>query len=141
MIERFKSYFAKLERLPSAELNRSAEKLVVDREHEHRQAHGSLAEMSARKLALELGYKKLYERRRSAKTHQKPNLVQTRFRKTTSRPSPATSHPRFRSGCTRVQATSVNITRLTEDGVAHAPDCKLNMCDRLVSFTVMMSDF
>ncbi len=55
MIEQFKSYFAKLERLSCAELDRSAEKLVVAENGNIAKLIAHIAEMSARKLALKLG--------------------------------------------------------------------------------------
>ena len=61
MIEQFKSYFVKLERLSSAELDRSAEKLVVAENGNIAKLIAHIAEMSARKLALELGYKNLFD--------------------------------------------------------------------------------
>jgi len=61
MIEQFKSYFAKLERLSCAELDRSAEKLVVAEKGNVAKLIAHIAEMSARKTALELGYKNLFE--------------------------------------------------------------------------------
>ena len=61
MIEKFKSYFSKLERLSSAELDRSAEKLVVAENGNIAKLIAHIAEMSARKAALELGYKNLYD--------------------------------------------------------------------------------
>ena len=61
MIEQFKSYFAKLERLSSTELDRSAEKLVVAENGNIAKLIAHIAEMSARKVALELGYKNLFD--------------------------------------------------------------------------------
>ena len=61
MIEQFKSYFLKLERLSSAELDRSAEKLVVAENGNVAKLIAHIAEMSARKVALELGYKNLFD--------------------------------------------------------------------------------
>ena len=61
MIEQFKSYFVKLERLSSAELDRSAEKLVVAENGNIAKLIAHIAEMSARKVALELGYKNLFD--------------------------------------------------------------------------------
>ena len=61
MIEQFKSYFVKLERLSSAELDRSAEKLVVAENGNIAKLIAHIAEMSARKAALELGYKNLFD--------------------------------------------------------------------------------
>ncbi len=60
MFEQFKSYFAKLERL-SDELNHSAEKLVTAENGSVAKLIAHIAEMSARKTALELGYKSLYD--------------------------------------------------------------------------------
>ena len=48
MIEQFKSYFAKLERLSSTELDRSAEKLVVAENGNIAKLIAHIAEMSAR---------------------------------------------------------------------------------------------
>ena len=61
MIDQFKSYFVKLERLSSAELDRSAEKLVVAENGNIAKLIAHIAEMSARKAALELGYKNLFD--------------------------------------------------------------------------------
>ena len=61
MIEPFKSYFAKLERLSSTELDRSAEKLVVAENGNIAKLIAHIAEMSAPKLALKLGYKNLFD--------------------------------------------------------------------------------
>ena len=61
MIEQFKSYFVKLERLSSTELDRSAEKLVVAENGNIAKLIAHIAEMSARKVALELGYKNLFD--------------------------------------------------------------------------------
>ena len=61
MIEQFKSYFMKLERLSNAELDRSAEKLVVAENGNIAKLIAHIAEMSSRKTALELGYKNLYD--------------------------------------------------------------------------------
>ena len=61
MIEQFKSYFAKLERLSCAELDRSAEKLVVAEKGNVAKLIAHIAEISARKTALELGYKNLFD--------------------------------------------------------------------------------
>ena len=61
MIEQFKSYFAKLERLSCAELDRSAEKLVLAENGNVAKLIAHIAEISARKTALELGYKNLFE--------------------------------------------------------------------------------
>ncbi len=61
MLEQFKSYFVKLRRLSSAELDRSAEKMVVAENGNISKLIALIAEMSARKLALELGYKNLYD--------------------------------------------------------------------------------
>ena len=60
MIEQFTSYFKKLERLSSDELHRSAEKLVLAENTSIAKLIAHLAEMSARKTALALGYKSLY---------------------------------------------------------------------------------
>ena len=61
MIELFKSYFVKLERLSNAELDRSAETLVVAENRNIAKLIAHIAEMSSRKTALELGYKSLYD--------------------------------------------------------------------------------
>ena len=60
MIDKFKSYFAKLERLSCAELDRSAEKLVLAENENVAKLIAHIAEMSTRKAALELGYKNLF---------------------------------------------------------------------------------
>ena len=57
MLERFKNYFGKLERLSDGELDRSAEKLVCAEKQNVAQLIAHIAEMSRRKVALELGYK------------------------------------------------------------------------------------
>lgn len=61
MLERFKQYFAKLERMSCTELDRSAEKLVEAGKQSTAKLIAHLAEMSRRKAALELGYKHLYD--------------------------------------------------------------------------------
>ena len=61
MIETFKRYFTKLERLSRDELVQSAEKLVLVENTTIAKLIAHLAEMSARKTALELGYKSLYD--------------------------------------------------------------------------------
>jgi len=61
MIEQFKSYFKKLEGLSRDELVHSAGKLVVAENGNIAKLIAYLAEMSARKTALELGYKSLYD--------------------------------------------------------------------------------
>ena len=61
MIEKFKSYFKKLEELSRDELVHSAAKLVVADNGNIAKLIAHLAEMSARKTALGLGYKSLYE--------------------------------------------------------------------------------
>ncbi|TDI35829.1 MAG: hypothetical protein E2P02_27130 [Acidobacteria bacterium] len=61
MIEQFKSYFKKLEGLSRDELVHSAGKLVVAENGNIARLIAHLAEMSARKTALELGYKSLYD--------------------------------------------------------------------------------
>lgn len=55
------NYFEKLERLSIAELDRSAEKLVVAEHGNIARLIAHIAEMSARKAALELGYKNLFD--------------------------------------------------------------------------------
>lgn len=61
MIEKVRSYFARLASLSSAELDRSAEKLVVAEKGNIAKLIAHIAEMSARKAALELGYRNLFE--------------------------------------------------------------------------------
>ena len=61
MIEKFKSYFTKLERLSNDELDRSAQTLVTRENTTVAKLIAHLAEMSPRKTALELGYKSLYD--------------------------------------------------------------------------------
>ena len=61
MVEQFKCYFVKLERLSSAELDCSAEKLVLAENKNIAKLIAHIAEMSARKVALELGYKNLFD--------------------------------------------------------------------------------
>ena len=61
MIEKFKSYFTKLERLSNDELDTSAEKLVLAENTNIAKLIAHLAEMSSRKTALELGYRSLYD--------------------------------------------------------------------------------
>jgi hypothetical protein len=61
MMERFKTYFAKLERLSSAELDRSAEKLVLAEKGNIAKLIAHIAEMSSRKAALELGYRNMFD--------------------------------------------------------------------------------
>ena len=61
MIEQFKSYFVELELLSGTELDRSAEKLVLAENGSIAKLIAHIAEMSARKLALKLGYKNLYQ--------------------------------------------------------------------------------
>ena len=60
MLERFKNYFGKLERLSDGELDRSAEKLVCAEKQNVAQLIAHIAEMSRRKIALELGYKSTF---------------------------------------------------------------------------------
>ncbi len=60
MLERFKSYFGKLERLSDGELDRSAETLVCAEKQNVAQLIAHIAEMSRRKVALELGYKSTF---------------------------------------------------------------------------------
>ncbi len=60
MLERFKSYFGKLERLSDGELDRSAEKLVCAEKQNVAKLIAHIAEMSRRKVALELGYKSTF---------------------------------------------------------------------------------
>ena len=57
MLERFKNYFGKLERLSDGELDRSAEQLVCAEKQNVAQLIAHIAEMSRRKVALELGDK------------------------------------------------------------------------------------
>ena len=61
MLEQFKNYFLKLGGLSSAELDRSAEKLVVAENGNIAKLIAHIAEMSSRKVALKLGYKNLFE--------------------------------------------------------------------------------
>ena len=61
MIEQFKSYFVELGRLSSTELDRSAEKLVLAENRNVAKLIAHIAEMSARKVALKLGYKNMFE--------------------------------------------------------------------------------
>lgn len=61
MLDRFKTYFSKLERLSNAELDRSAEQLVYAEKRNVAKLIAHLAEMSRRKAALELGYKSLFD--------------------------------------------------------------------------------
>jgi len=61
MLERFKRYFAKLERMSCNELDRSAAKLVRAEKQSSAKLIAHIAEMSRRKAALELGYKHLYD--------------------------------------------------------------------------------
>ncbi len=60
MLERFKSYFGKLERLCDGELDRSAEKLVCAEKQNVAKLIAHIAEMSRRTVALELGYKSTF---------------------------------------------------------------------------------
>ena len=61
MLERFKNYFTKLETLSNAELDRSAEALVLHEKSSTAKLIAHLAEMAERKTALELGYKSLFD--------------------------------------------------------------------------------
>ena len=61
MVDRFKSYFTKLEALNDAELDRSAERLVSSENRSVAGLIAHLAEMSTRKTALKLGYKNLFD--------------------------------------------------------------------------------
>ncbi|MEE9263461.1 MAG: hypothetical protein V3V11_03295 [Vicinamibacteria bacterium] len=60
MLERFKNYFGKLERLSDSELDRSAEKLVCAEKQNVAKLIAHIAEMSRRKVVLELGYKSTF---------------------------------------------------------------------------------
>ena len=60
MLERFKNYFGKLERLSDCELDRSAEKLVCAEKQNVAKLIAHIAEMSRRKVTLELGYKSTF---------------------------------------------------------------------------------
>ena len=60
MLERFKNYFGKLERLSDGELDRSAETLVCAEKQNVAKVIAHIAEMSRRKVALELGYKSTF---------------------------------------------------------------------------------
>jgi hypothetical protein len=57
MMERFLTYFERLERLSTEELDRAAEKLVRGEARSVALLIAHLAEMSRRKTALESGYK------------------------------------------------------------------------------------
>ena len=61
MLDRFKKYSAKLERLSNQELDRSAEQLVYAEKRNVAKLIAHVAEMSRRKAALELGYKSLFD--------------------------------------------------------------------------------
>jgi hypothetical protein len=61
MLKQFRSYFTKLESLSITELDRSAEKLVFAENQNVAKLIAHIAEMSARKAALELGYKNLFD--------------------------------------------------------------------------------
>ena len=61
MIEKFKLYFKKLEGISIDELDRSAETLVTGENTNIAKLIAHIAEMSARKAALELGYKNLFD--------------------------------------------------------------------------------
>ena len=61
MIEQFEHYFKKLEGISLAELDRSAEQLVTGENTNIAKLIAHIAEMSARKAALELGYKNLFD--------------------------------------------------------------------------------
>jgi len=61
MIERFKTYFERLEGLPTEELDRSAEKLVRAERRNAALVIAHIAEMSRRKGHLERGYSNLFE--------------------------------------------------------------------------------
>ena len=61
MIEQFKSYFVELGGLSSTELDRAAEKLVLAENRNVAKLIAHIAEMSARKVALKLGYKNMFE--------------------------------------------------------------------------------
>ena len=60
MLERFKNYFGKLERLSDGELDRSAEQLVCAEKQNVAKLIAHIAEMSRRKVAFELGYKSTF---------------------------------------------------------------------------------
>ncbi len=60
MLERFKNYVGKLERLSDGELDRSAEKLVCAEKQNVAKLIAHIAEMSRRKVALERGYKSMF---------------------------------------------------------------------------------
>ncbi len=61
MIEQFKSYFTKLERISLAELDRSAEKLVTGENTNIAKLIALIAAMSAGKYALALGDTNLFD--------------------------------------------------------------------------------
>ncbi|TDI45128.1 MAG: HNH endonuclease [Acidobacteria bacterium] len=61
MVEEFRHYFTKIEKLSSDELLRSAQKLVVSENTSIAKLIAHLAEMSSRKTALKLGYNSLYQ--------------------------------------------------------------------------------
>ncbi len=61
MLERFKSYISKLERLSAVDLDRSAEKLVCAEKQNVAKLIAHIAEMSRRKVVLELGYKSTFD--------------------------------------------------------------------------------
>ena len=60
MLDRFKKYAAKLERLSNQELDHSAEQLVCAEKQNVAQLIAHIDEMSRRKVALELGYKSTF---------------------------------------------------------------------------------
>ena len=89
MLERFKNYFGKLERLSDSELDRSAEKLVRAEKQNVAKLIAHIADMSRRKVALELGYKStLYLVRIEPKPVFEPSI-----RRRPARPVPVESPP------------------------------------------------
>ena len=61
MINRFETYFTKLESLTDSELDRSAEKLVACENESIAKLIAHLAEMETRKTVLKLGYNSLFD--------------------------------------------------------------------------------
>jgi len=61
MIEKFQAYFEKLERLSTAELDLSAERVVLSEKRNVALGIAHTSEISRRKTALDHGYKNLFE--------------------------------------------------------------------------------
>lgn len=61
MVERFKAYFERLQRLSNEDLDRSAEKLVLCEKRDVALLIAHLAEISRRKVELERGYRNLFD--------------------------------------------------------------------------------